>query len=220
MYRVTVNKERLQNHLSYDWWKYVVAILVTVMLWSLITAMTRPQTPPEKKVDIFLIGDYALDEHIQLVSQRMLDEFPELLEINIMNIPLGEGIDPQLEMASRQKLMVMLASQSGDIFVFNKEDYEQFAKQGAFIPLEKVVDEEILQYVSWEELEDYKVKMEADPVSNEDTQPRLYGIPLKGVNLFKDSGYNTEEKVISVMSYSKNTEKAADVLKWIATEGR
>ena len=75
MYRVTVNKERLQNHLSYDWWKYVVAILVTVMLWSLITAMTRPQTPPEKKVDIFLIGDYALDEHIQLVSQRMLDEF-------------------------------------------------------------------------------------------------------------------------------------------------
>ena len=136
MYRVTVNKERLQNHLSYDWWKYVVAILVTVMLWSLITAMTRPQTPPEKKVDIFLIGDYALDEHIQLVSQRMLDEFPELLEINIMNIPLGEGIDPQLEMASRQKLMVMLASQSGDIFVFNKEDYEQFAKQGAFIPLE------------------------------------------------------------------------------------
>ena len=102
-----------------------------------------------------------------LSSSRMLDEFPELLEINIMNIPLGEGIDPQLDMGSTadKNLRMMLASQSVDIFVFSKEDYEQFAKQGAFIPLEKVVDEEILQYgFLGRTLEDYKVKMEADPL--------------------------------------------------------
>jgi maltose-binding protein MalE len=218
MYQVTINKERLQNHLSYDWWKYLLAILITVIMWSLVTAMTRPQTPPDKKVDIFLVGDYALDEYTEPVSQRILKEFPELLEVNIINIPIGEGIDPQLDMASRQKLMVMLGSQTGDIFVFNKQDYEQYAKQGAFIPLDDAIDEDIQQYVSMEELEDYKVA--ADPDYGENTQPRIYGIPLKGVTLFKDSGYKTDDKVISVMVYSQNMEKAVDVLKWILTEGR
>jgi hypothetical protein len=218
MYQVTINRERLHNHLSYDWWKYVAAILVTIIMWSLITAMTRPQTPTEKKVDIFLVGDYALDENLQLVSQRMLNDFPELLEINIMNIPMGEGIDPQLDIASGQKLMVMIGSQSGDLFVFDKEEYRLYAEQGAFVPLDDVVDEKIQQYISMEELEDCKVA--ADPEYSEDTQPRIYGVPLKGVTLFKDTGYNTDDKVISLMVYSRNKEKAADVLKWILTEGR
>jgi ABC-type glycerol-3-phosphate transport system substrate-binding protein len=216
MYQVEVNKGTLQNHLHYDWWKYLAGILATVFVWSLVTAMTRPQTPAEKKVDIFLVGDYAMEEQLGPISQQILDDFPELLEINFMNIPLG--IDPQMDMASRQKLMVMVASQSGDIFILNNEEYEQFAKMGAFISLDDLIDEEIQQYISLEQLEECKKSIESED-ENEDTEPHIYGIPLKDVTLFKDTGYNTEDKILGVMAYSKNMEKAIEVMKWIISKG-
>lgn len=216
MYKVEVNKGTLQNHLHYDWWKYLAGILATIFVWSLVTAMTRPQTPAEKKVDIFLVGDYAMEEKTEPISQRILEDFPELLEINFMNIPLG--IDPQMDMAGRQKLMVMVASQTGDIFILNNEEYEQFAKMGAFIPLDDLIDEEIQQYISLEQLEKYKKSIESED-EEEDTRPHIYGIPLKDVTLFKDTGYNTEDKVLGVMVYSENMEKAIEVMKWIISKG-
>jgi hypothetical protein len=133
-----------------------------------------------------------------------------------MNIPLG--INAELEVVGRQKLMVMVGSQTGDIFVFNREEYEAFAKQGAFIPLDEFIDDQIQKYIPTEELEKYKVGVEVEYA--EDAQPRIYGIPLKGVSLFKDAGYDTEDKVISVMVYSKNKEKAIEVMRWIVTKGR
>jgi maltose-binding protein MalE len=216
MYQVVVNRETLQNHLHYDWWKYVVGIVVTVMLWNLVSTMTRPQTPPDKKVDIFLVGDYLLEENAEPISQRMLEDFPELLEINFMNIPLGG--DPELEIMGRQKLMVVIGAQEGDIFVFSKQEYETFAKQGAFMPLDEYIDDEITKYIPAEELEKYKLSVEYEYA--QDKQPHIYGIPLKGVTIFNDTGYNVEDKVLSIMAYSKNKEKAIEVMKWIVTKGR
>jgi len=216
MYQAVVNRETLQNHLHYDWWKYVVGIVVTIMMWSLVSTMNRPQTPPDKKVDIFLVGDYLLEENAEPISQRMLEDFPELLEINFINIPLG--IDPELEIVGRQKLMVMTGAQEGDIFVFTKEEYERYAKQGAFMPLDDYIDQEITKYISAEELEEYKLSVEDE--YSEDKQPHIYGIPLKGVTLLDDTGYNVEDKVLSIIAYSKNKEKAIEVMKWIVTKGR
>ncbi len=215
MYQVVVNKETLQNHLHYDWWKYVVGIVVTIMMWNLVFTMSRPQTPRDKKVDIFLVGDFLLEEKAESVSQRMLEDFPDLLEINFLNIPLG---DPELEVMGRQKLMVMIGAQEGDIFVFSKEEFEAYAKQGAFMPLDEYIDDEITKYVSEEELEEYKLSVEDEYA--EDKQPHIYGIPLKGVTLLNDTGYDVEDKVVSIIAYSKNREKAIEVMKWIVTKGR
>lgn len=218
MYQVVINRETLQNHLHYDWWKYVVGIVVTVMLWSLVSTMTRPQTPPDKKVDIIMVGGYMLDEEVQSISQRMLEDFPELLEINFLNIPLGLDIDPQLEMAGQQKLAAMIMMQEGDIYVFSRQDYEAFAKEGAFMPLDEYIDEEIARYISPEGLEEYKLSVSEE--YGGDNQPHVYGIPLKGLTLFDKTGYNVEDKVLSIMVYSKNQEKAVEVMKWIMTKGR
>ena len=136
--RVRLNKERLRNHIQYDWWKYVVCIIVTIAVWNLITTVTRPQTPPDKKIEIFLVGNYVLEESAMAISDRIIEDFPNLWEVNINNIALDKE-DPQLDYMSRQKLMVMLASQTGDIYAFDKEEFAKIVEQGAFIPLDEFI---------------------------------------------------------------------------------
>jgi len=211
LYKVRVNKEAIQNHMHYDWWKYLIGIVATVFLWSMVTAMTRPQTPPEKKVDIFLVGGFALEESLDALSLRMLEDFPQLLEINFTNIVL-EG-DPQLELAGRQKLMVMLGSQTGDIFVFKRDEYELLARQGAFLPLDGLLDEEITASIPYEELEEQKIAVERHDALPGD--PRVYGLPLRNTVVFDDAFFDVENKVIAVMAYSANKDNAIEVVRWI-----
>jgi len=211
LYKVQVNKAALQNHLHYDWWKYLIGILATVFLWSMVTAMTRPQTPPEKKVDIFLVGGFALQESLDALSLRMLEDFPQLLEINFTNIVL-EG-DTQLEFAGRQKLMVMLGSQTGDIFVFNRDEFELLARQGAFLPLDGLMDQKIAELIPSEELDEQKIAIEGE--DGLPGEPRIYGLPLKDTDVFDDAFFDVENKLIAVMAYSKNMDNAIEVVRWI-----
>lgn len=206
MYKVQVNKERLRNHMQYDWWKYIVGIMITMFLWSMITTITAPKTPPEQLIEIFLVGDYTLDEAIEPIKDDILNEFTNLLEVNILNIPIG--VDPQMDYVGRQKLMVMVGSQSGDIYAFEKEEFKQMAEQGAFMPLDEYVDDfkGILGDV---DLEEYKM---TDP---DEGVAHYYGIPLADSEIFKDTGYDVSDKVIGVMAYSGNQLNAIDVVKWI-----
>lgn len=211
MYKIQVDRAAIQNHLHYDWWKYLIGIAATILIWTMVTTITRPQTPPEKKIDIFLAGGFAFDEALSALSARMLEDFPELLEINFTNIVL-EG-DPQLEFAGRQKLMVMLGSQSGDIFVFSRDEFEMLARQGAFLPLDGLIDDKIEELIPHEEMEAQKIAVEDE--DGQPGDPRIYGLPLKDTAIFDDAFLDVENKVIAVMAYSRNIDNAIEVVRWI-----
>jgi len=211
LYKIRVDKAAIQNHLHYDWWKYLIGIAATIFIWTMVTAITRPQTPPEKKVDIFLVGGFAFDEALNALSVRMLEDFPELLEINFTNIVL-EG-NPQLELAGRQKLMVMLGSQTGDIFVFSSEEFEMLSRQGAFLPLDGLIDDKIEELIPHEEMEAQKIAVEDE--DGQPGDPRIYGLPLKDTAIFDDAFLDVENKVIAVMAYSRNIDNAIEVVRWM-----
>jgi hypothetical protein len=211
MYYVELNRERFRNHLQYDWWKYLVGILATLFLWNMITTMTRPRTPADKKIEIFLVGEYILDDSSESIADNILEDFPNLLEVNINNIPIGG--DPQMDYVGRQKLMVMLGSQTGDIYAFEKGEFEQFAKQGAFLPLDDFIEQN-------KHLLDAEYLEKHEPVlAEEEIEPHYYGIPIEHLELFKDTGYDVSDKVIGIMAYSKNQPGAYEVLKWILRDG-
>jgi len=208
MYQVQINKATFRNHIYYDWWKYLVGILATIFIWSIVTTMTRPQTPADKKLDIYMVGDYMLQDATESISNKMLEDFPELLEANFFNIAL-EG---EMEYVGRTQLMVMVGSQTGDIYAFSKEEFKTMAEQGAFMPLDEYI-EEFQEVVPKEKLEEYKFR------ALEEEQSHYYGVPMEGITLFENSGYDVSDKVMGVMAYSKNTEKAIEALKWFLKNG-
>ena len=212
MYRVKLNKERLRNHIQYDWWKYIVCIIATIAVWNIIATVTKPQTPPDKKIEIFLVGDYVLEESATNISENILEDFPDLWEVNINNIALDMD-DPQMDYMSRQKLMVMLASQTGDLYAFEKEEFTKIVEQGVFIPLDEFIEDNRV-LIGNDRLE------KAEKIATEfDNEPRYYGIPMDGLELFKETGYDVSDKVIGMTIFSDNSSMAVEVLKWILNNG-
>lgn len=240
MYEVKVNKTIIQNHIRYDWWKYALAILATVIIWNGVTNYKINKAIPEdERMEVFLVGDYIYNDTTEKTSNKILESMEDLQKLDFINIPMNtleeqkkqlEGmdpenkseeepdeesgqnihsLDPQLDMAGQQKLMVMMGSQSGDIFIFETERYKLYAKQGAFMPLEGYVDEIKDVLTDEEVLETLKVKAE------DDDESRLYALPADSIEAFEGTGYDMEDKVLCIMAYSKKPEKAWKVAKWL-----
>ncbi|HOB20286.1 MAG TPA: hypothetical protein PK830_09050 [Candidatus Atribacteria bacterium] len=207
MYKIKINKEVLKNHIQYDWWKYAVSVAVTVLVWSMIVTVTAPRTPGDKKVDIYLVGGYMFEDPASKIEQRILSDFPDLLEINLHNILL-EG---QMEYVGRQKFLAMLFGQEGDIFILDQKTFKDLAREGALLPLDDY--EGIKGRMTKEQIE--KGTMAAD----ESSEPKLYGVPLAGFKLFEDT-YDTKNAVLCIMSYSDNIPKAVEVTEWILENGQ
>ena len=57
--KTPLTKERLQSHFQYDWWKYLLSVLLCFLGWNLLFAVTAPQVPEEKKLDLmaYAVGD-------------------------------------------------------------------------------------------------------------------------------------------------------------------
>ena len=208
MYKVRVSKGALRNHFQYDLWKYGLGIVLTILTWSLITTMTAPQTPADKKVDIYLVGGYMMEDSAPDVESTILASFPELMEINIYNI----NVQAEMAYAGRQKLMAMLGSQTGDIYSFTKDEFAGMAQMGALLPLDNY--DELKKHFTQEQLDEYTFATEDDPT------PRLYGLPMTDIKLLGGIFFDTSNSAFGVMSYSKNSDKAVEVLQWIIENGK
>jgi hypothetical protein len=203
LYRVQLSKEKIKNHFHYDKWKYLLGIVLAVFSWSILATVTAPRTPADKKVDIYLVGGFVLDEPAGEYADTILADFPDLLEVNIYHISL-EG---DLEYAGRHKLRVTVGSQSGDIFSYTKDEFESMAQMNAFMPLDDYPD--LLRHFTEAQLE------ECTFTTEEDATPRIYGVPILDVEPMKNQFFSTENAIMGVASYSQNSEKAIEVLQWI-----
>ncbi len=203
MYRVRVDKETIRNHFHYDKWKYVLGIVLTIFSWSMLATVTKPQTPPEKKVDIYLVGGYMMEDAAKEYGDTVCMDFPGLREVNLFNI----GIEGDMEYAGRQKLTVMLGSQSGDIYAFPKDEFKNMAKGGAFLPLDDYTD--LTGRFTKEQLAGYTFSTE------DDKTPRVYGVPASDIQSLSKSVFDTKDSVLAVTAYSKNSKKAVKVLEWM-----
>lgn len=54
--KTPVTHERLQNHLTYSWWKYVLMMVLVIFFWSILFTTTRYRPPEEKKVIVGVYG--------------------------------------------------------------------------------------------------------------------------------------------------------------------
>ncbi|MDD3840184.1 MAG: hypothetical protein PHP06_06380 [Clostridia bacterium] len=200
--------ERLKNHFYYDWWKYIVGIIATFIIWSFIATVTRPQVPPEKKLDVYLVGSITYQDELEELSEKMLEDFPDLEEINFLPIQYkGEE-----DIYGRQKIFVLLGARSGDLFAFSEQDYKEIAGQGAFVNLDPFIDRGVI-----EDNTDYqRYRLYAD----QESEKHLYGIPLEDITIFDNTSYSYKDKVISVVGYSQNKDNAIKFLKWLIEKGK
>ena len=125
--KTPVTRERLQNHLTYSWWKYVLMMVLVIFFWSILF---RP--PEEKKVIVGVYGagnQTALDTYMEDVRQLLL---PDMEEMNTQFIMSDETWGSSV-------LMTRMTARECDIYLLPKDLFQTYAQQGVFVALEETM---------------------------------------------------------------------------------
>lgn len=130
--KTPVNKEKIQNHFNYSLWKYALLVVVAIFGWNIIYSVTEPQAPDEKKV-IFGVYAYADETSMNAYMERVRQELMPDMQEMLVNIIMPD------EMYGDMILSTRVAARDCDIYLLPRTQFQNYAAQGAFMPLETVL---------------------------------------------------------------------------------
>ena len=187
--KTPITQEKLKHHWTYNGWKYLVALVATVLGWSLIYSVTAYRPPEEKRIDVYVLSDTT--------DAETVDAFL---------LPLWRAAAPEMELVSSAviasygdltdvQLTAYLMTGEADIYFLTEQYFKNWAAGGAFLPLEELAAAGKLDVQGLDLQAGYVTRVtEYDrqdrPVS---TESHLYGIPLDGFEGFR-TGMGVEPK--------------------------
>ncbi len=202
--KTPINATTLRQHWHYSWWKYVLIIAVSLLMWNLIYSMTAPRTPDDEKLDIYIYG-FGNEETLQAYMRRIHEEhFPDLKEINAMFITEDE-YGPMV-------LSTRIAAGEGNLYIFPRDTFQSYANQGVFIPLEDM--EGVVEMC-----ESAGLKLERGWRKNQETGERhLYGVPVSSFKSLR-SIYASGEMYMCLRIMNPNEEDAEKMFRILLEDG-
>lgn len=164
--KTPVTKEKIQNHISYSLWKYALLAVIAIFGWNIIYSVTEPQAPEEKKI---IVGLYAygnetnMNAYMEQVRQELMPDMEEMM----LNLIMPDETYGDMILSTR------IAARDCDIYVLPRTQFQNYAAQGAFMPLDEVLPELIA------ELESRGVSLSRGNRANEELggEKHQYAIP-------------------------------------------
>ena len=160
--RTTVNRRTLKQHLTYNWWKYILFLLIGIFGVDLLYTVTNPRIPDDKKVDFYIYGSVDLENLEAYTEKVRSEEMPWLEKIQLVTLYMDDQYGPM-------QLMTYIAAGEGDIYMLPREKFLSLASEGAFVPLEE--ETELMETLSGVDLQRGWRK------NTETGENHLYGIP-------------------------------------------
>lgn len=134
--KTPLNAKTLKNHLSYNWWKYLLAIIAGTFLVDLLFTVTAPKIPAEKEVQFFIYG-YSNSEALTAYMDRIHEtEMSDMESVTFSTLTMDSTYGPM-------QLTTYIAVGEGDLYYIPREEFLSYASGGAFCPLEN--DEELME---------------------------------------------------------------------------
>ena len=164
--KTPITKEKIQNHVHYSLWKYVLLAVIAIFGWNLIYSVTEYQPPDEKKVifGVYAYGDeITMNEYMEQVRQTLMPDMEEMA----VNIIMPD------EMYGDMILSTRIAARDCDIYLLPRTQFQNYAAQGTFMPLDEVLPDLIA------ELESAGVSLSRGNRANEELggEKHQYAIP-------------------------------------------
>lgn len=166
--KTPLTKERLKHHLAYNSWKYLLLVVLCVLGWNLIYTTTAYRPPAEKIVDVYLCSGYgdqeALDAYLENIRQTEMSDMEQMQSIflSVTNDDYYGAI----------QLATYVMAGEGDIYLLDKDNFVNYAGQGALIDLEPYIDEGALDIKGLDVSAGWRTNSETG-------EKHLYGIPAQ-----------------------------------------
>lgn len=193
--KTPINKDTIRQHFTYSWWKYVLLVILAVFGWNLIYTVTEYRPPMNKRIDFFVLG---------AGEETLLDQYME-------NVRTGEMSDMELmdsafllvdETYTPMQLTTYIAAGEGHLYMLPKDYFQNYASQGAFLPLENVPG-------LVEKLEAAGVSLDRGWRTEADSgETHLYGIPMAQFPGFAAYSYGYEDSYLSITVTNRNDENS------------
>ena len=198
--KTPLTSARLRQYLHYSWWKYVLLAVSVLFMWNIIFSVTAYRAPAHLKVNLYAYcyGDQdPLDAYLTTIRTTEMSDMEEMRSVFMTP---DETYGPM-------QLMTYVAAAEGDLYILDKDNYQNYASQGLFIPLESIVEEL--------GLEEQGTSLERSWRKETDSGERhLFGIPMvyfPGFSAFTPINLNTY--YIGIAANSGNEENSVKLLK-------
>ena len=194
--KTPVNRRTLKQHLTYNWWKYLLLLVIGVFGVDLLYTVTAPRIPADKKVDFYISGNVDTEKLEAYTERVRMEEMPNLETIQTVTLYMDDQYGPM-------QLMTYIAAGEGDVYLLGRENFLSLASEDAFVPLE--TNPELMETLSGVDLQRGWRK------NTETGENHLYGIPQDKIPGLIQYAY-CENGFLCVLNSSKNEENALKFL--------
>lgn len=216
-----LTRKRIQDHFSYNFWKYLLVVALSIFGWNMFYVQTEYRPPEEKRIDLYVQSAQTTAEQMDLYLKPVWDKYVPDMEIvqSVMVLPSNQD-----NYMTDVQLTTYLAARQGDIYILSGKDFKKFASQGAFLPMEDLVTDGTLNVNGMDLSAGYVTYRENREVNGEEvvvTESHLYGIPAASLNNMANAlEMDTSNLFISVTHANNNDANVFAFLDGLIQEGQ
>lgn len=200
-------KEDFKHHLQYSSWVYVLLIVLSFVVVSLVYAQTAYRPPQDKRIDVYIQSSIATQEAVDAFFKPIWEEaVPEMEVVDSVMLMASGG---ENDYYAGMQLMTFIAAAEGDIYFLSSSDFKAYASQGAFVDLGPAIEQGILDTQGLDLTAGKVVEVESNPDGSVRTvgEAKQYGIPAKELYRFAtDLQIDNRDMVLAVAVNSQNEE--------------
>jgi len=69
-----ISSDRVRNHFSYSWWKYLLLVIAAVMGWNIIYSTTAYKPPADKRMTVYFVTHSIDSENTAVIREKILEK--------------------------------------------------------------------------------------------------------------------------------------------------
>ena len=202
--RLPITRERIRTHFHYAWWQYVLLVCLAVFGWNLLYTTTRYRSPEALKVEWYCQGlvDAQSQEMLDaLLEQLRLELFPDMEEVTFTAVAYDQTYGDM-------QLMVWSSAGQGDLYMLEREPFQNLASGGAMAQL--------TPYIESGALSTGDLDLTAGYVTDPETGKKyLMGVPADSLTGLEAYGIDPEGCVMGLLASGGNLDNTLKLMQWL-----
>ena len=193
--KTPITIKAIRQHFTYSWWKYALLALLAIFGWNLIYTVTEYRPPADKKIDLFVFGvgeEELMDAYMEDIRTS---EMPDMEEMGSAFLLVDDTYTPM-------QLATYIAVGEGHLYMLPKSYFQDYASQGAFLPLENIPGlVEKLEAAGIDLARGWRTEAESG-------EKHLYGIPMENFPGLAAFAYAYDDTYLSITATNGNDENS------------
>lgn len=187
-------KKKIENY----WYYYKIHTFAAIFLIVVIIVSITSAIGNKKSVlNVDLVGNTINDTEMAKLQDNftsvLVKDPKKTVNISFLQYDNSPKADMQMNSAVISKIMASTASNDLDIIILDKDLFDNYVKQGMFQRIDEInelgdLSQDNIKYV--------------DGKKNDDKEEYHYGIDVSDNDMLKGTKYNTDNKVLCIVSNS------------------